>query len=47
MGFDLSRRRELDLEAKAFQQIEFVGQLKNIDEINADIAESIFFLAVY
>ena len=47
MGFDLSRRRELDADAKAFQQIEFVGQLKNIDGINADIAESIFVSAVY
>ena len=33
---DLSRQKELDANPKASQQIEFVGQLKNVDSVNAD-----------
>ena len=33
---DLNRQKELDADPKAIQQIEFVGQLKNEDSINAD-----------
>ena len=43
---DLSRQKELDADPKAIQQIEFVGQLKNIDGINADGAESMFILTI-
>ena len=39
---DLSRQKKLDTDSKAIQHIEFVGQLKNIDKINADRAESMF-----
>ena len=39
---DLSRKKEFNPDPKAFQQIEFVGRLKNIDDINADGAESMF-----
>ena len=35
---------ELDADPKAIQQIEFVGQLRSIDGINADGAESTFVL---
>ena len=33
---DLSRQKELDTDPIAIQQIEFVGQLKNENGINAD-----------
>ena len=33
---DLSRQKELDFNPKAIQQIEFVGQLKNPDNVFAD-----------
>ena len=36
MAVDLSRQKELDADPKAIKQIEFVGQLKNIDGVNAD-----------
>ena len=39
---DLSRQKELDVDPKAIQQIEFVEQLKNADDVNADGAQSIF-----
>ena len=42
MTVDLSRQKKLDTDSKAIQHIEFVGQLKNIDKINADRAESMF-----
>ena len=32
----MSRQKELDTDPKEIQQIEFVGQSKNIDSINAD-----------
>ena len=42
---DLSRRKELDADPKAIQQIEFVGQLKNPDD--AVVAnESMFVLTI-
>ena len=46
MAVDLSRQKELDADAKAIQQIKFVGQLKNVDGMNADRAESIFILTI-
>ena len=36
IALDLSRQKELDTDPKAIQQIEFVGQLKNENGINAD-----------
>ena len=36
MAVDLSRQKELDADPKAIKQTEFVGQLKNIDGVNAD-----------
>ena len=47
----LSRQKELDVDPKAIQQIEFVGQLKNLDaDDNAtdagDNDQSIFVLTV-
>ena len=48
---DLSRQKELDVDPKAIQQIEFVGQLKNLDaDDNAtdagDNDQSMFVLTV-
>ena len=42
---DLSRQKELDADPKAIQQIEFVGQLKKLDNTNAN-AESLFILMI-
>ena len=42
IGADLSRQKELDADRKAIQEIEFVGQLKNIDVINADGTQNMF-----
>ena len=39
---DLSRLKELDADPKAIQQIEFVGQLKKINNANNN-PESMFF----
>ena len=36
IALDLSRQKELDTDPIAIQQIEFVGQLKNENGINAD-----------
>ena len=47
ISFDLSRQKELDVDPKAIQQIDLVGQLKNIDGINADGAESMVILAIF
>ena len=45
MTVDLIRQNELDVDPKAIQQIEFIGQLKNTDnEIVAN--ESMFFLTI-
>ena len=46
IAFDLSRQKELDADLKAIQQIEFVGQLKNVDGINTDGVESMFVLTI-
>ena len=46
IAVDLSRQKELDADAKAIQQIEFDGQLKNPDD--AVIAnESMFVLKIF
>ena len=42
----MKRQKELDEDPKAIQQIEFVRQLKNINCINADGAESTFVLTI-
>ena len=46
IAVDLSRQKELDADPKAIQQIEFLGQLKNVVEINADGTESNFILTI-
>ena len=46
MAIDLSRQRKLDANQKAIQQIEFFGQLKNVDGMNAGEAESMFILTI-
>ena len=43
---DLSRQKELNADPKAIHQIEFVGQLKNVGNTNADGAESMFILTI-
>ena len=35
-----------DADPKAFQQIEFFGQLKNVDGVNADGTQSMFVLTL-
>ena len=40
---DLSRQKELNTDPKEIQQIEFVGQLKKLDD---DGIESMFFLTI-
>ena len=37
-------KKKLDADPEAIQQIEFVIQLKNVDGMNANGAESVFFL---
>ena len=46
IAIDLSRQKELDTDPKAIQQIEFLGQLKNIDGINADGTQNMFILTI-
>ena len=46
IAFDLSRQKELDSDPNANEQIELVGQLKNVDGINSNRAESIFVLTI-
>ena len=43
IAVDLSRQKELDANPKAIRPTEFVGKLKNVDGINADWAESVYF----
>ena len=43
---DLSIKKELNADAKAIQEIEFVGQLKKTDGKNADGTGSMFVLTV-
>ena len=42
----MKRQKKLDTRPKAIQQTEFVGQLKNIDDINADGTQNIFVLSI-
>ena len=42
LAFDLSMQKELDADPKTIQQIEFVGQLKNVNGINADGTQNMF-----
>ena len=43
---DLSRQEELDADPEAIQQIQFVGQLKNVDGIDADVTQNMFVLTI-
>ena len=47
---DLSRQKVLDADQKTIQQIEFVGQLNNLDDeynaLNADGTQSMFILTI-
>ena len=45
--FDLSRQKELDGDQKALKQIEFFGQLKKIDGINAHGKQNMFILTIF
>ena len=40
------REKQLDGDQKAIQQIQFVGQLENVDGINAAATQSVFVLAI-
>ena len=40
------REKQLDGDQKAIQRIQFVGQLENVDGINAAATQSIFVLAI-
>ena len=42
----MSKEKELDADPKAIQQIEFAGQLKNIDGIKADETQNVFVLTI-
>ena len=42
----MSRQKELNADPKAIQQIEFVGQLKNTNGVNADGTQSMFVLVI-
>ena len=46
IAVDLRRQKELDADPKAIQQIEFVGQLKNEEGVNADWIQSMFVSTV-
>ena len=46
IAVDLSRHKKLDVDPKAIQQIEFVGQFKNQDGINADGTQSMLILTI-
>ena len=43
---DLSRRKALDVDPKAFQQIKFIGQLKKLNNDNNNNLESMFILTI-
>ena len=45
IAVDLSRQKELDADPKAIQQIEFVGQLKKLNDDNNNV-ESMFILTI-
>ena len=40
------REKQLDGDQKAIQQIQFDGQLENVDGINAAATQSVFVLAI-
>ena len=40
------REKQLDGDQKAIQQMQFVGQLENVDGINAAATQSIFVLPI-
>ena len=42
----LNRQKKLDVDPKAIQQVEYVGQLKNVDDINFDRAGSMIVLTI-
>ena len=42
IAVDLGRQKELHVDPKAIQQIEFAEQLKNEDGINVDETQSMF-----
>ena len=46
IAVDLRRQKELDVDSKAIQQIELVGQLKTVDGINANETQNMFVLTV-
>ena len=46
VAVDLSRQKELGSNPKAIQKIEYVGQSKNVDGINADGIQSMFILTI-
>ena len=46
IAFDLRRLKQLHVNLKAIQKIQFVGQLKNVDGVNADGAQSMFALTI-
>ena len=43
MAIDLRRQKKLDGDLNAIQQIEFVGQLKNVNGIYAHRTQNMFF----
>ena len=45
IAVDLSRQKELDADPEAVQQIEFIGQLQNINNVNNN-PESMFVLTI-
>ena len=42
----LNGQKKLDVDPKAIQQIEYVGQLKDVDDINFDRAGSMIVLTI-
>ena len=46
IAVDLCRQKELDANPKLSHQIEFLGQLKNVDSVNANGALSMFVLII-
>ena len=46
IAVDLSRQKELDADPKSIQQVEFAGQLKNLDGINGDGSQNMFVLTI-
>ena len=47
IAVDINRQQELEAHLKAIPQAEFVGQLKNDDDANADGPQSIFSLPIW